>query len=245
LRRRCSRYCENDCRTDRLLVWQELASTLDGELNDAGRLALAAARVCCDDLEREDPERDFRVVPLSEREYEGWWRADPDRQRSWPSVSSVRRWLGGSWPKVLDHLGQVSSPSSRGQRLAAQLGAFSPEELTAQLALCRSELSDDPAEPFDYVPWREHRIWALKRAHDDDMPLPRLCLQPHTFRDNFGSWPAAVEASGGCRTEEGRRAAARAAIPETPIRPRPASRRCATSAIGRRRRGNARARLRR
>jgi hypothetical protein len=170
-------------------------------------LALAAARLCCADLTAEDPERDFAEQPLSEREYKAWWQADDERKRSWPSVSSVRRWLGNSWPKVVEHLGQTPSPSSLGRRLGAQLGAFSPDELTAQLALCRKELADDPERPLDYVTQRECREWALRRMLDADLPLPRLCLQPHPFRDAFGSWGAAVEASGGCRTAAGRRAA--------------------------------------
>src|SRR5579884_1286716 len=102
----------NDCHADRLLVWQELASTLDGGLDDDARLGLAAARVCCEHLAAADPERDFGVAPLSEREYDAWWRADEHRRRSWPSVSSLRRWLGdGSWFGVLDRLGQMPGPS--------------------------------------------------------------------------------------------------------------------------------------
>jgi hypothetical protein len=203
----------NDCHADRLLVWQELANTIDGELNDDGRLALAAAKLCCDDLGAEDPERDFDKRPLSEHEYKAWRLADGNRQRSWPSVSSVRRWLGGSWPKVVEHLGQTPSASSLGQRLGAQLGAFSSDELTAQLALCRRELSDDPDKALDYVTQREHRNWARRRLRSADLPLPRLCLQPHTFRDAFGSWGAAVAASGGCQTVQGRRAATLTARP--------------------------------
>jgi hypothetical protein len=197
----------NDCHADRLLVWQELGSTLDGELNDDGRLALAAARVCCDDLVRANPDRVFRDRPLSEREYRAWWLADEARRRSWPSVSSVRRWLGGTWADVVEHLGQTPTAHSLGLRLAAQLAAFTPAELAAQLALCRKELAATPDEPLDYVTQREHRNWALRRLRDDDLPLPRLCLQPHPFRDVFGSWGAAVAASGGCQTQAGRRAA--------------------------------------
>jgi hypothetical protein len=165
------------------------------------------------DLGAEDPERDFDKRPLSEHEYKAWRLADGNRQRSWPSVSSVRRWLGGSWPKVVEHLGQTPSASSLGQRLGAQLGAFSSDELTAQLALCRRELSDDPDKALDYVTQREHRNWARRRLRSADLPLPRLCLQPHTFRDAFGSWGAAVAASGGCQTVQGRRAATLTARP--------------------------------
>ena len=197
----------NDCHADRLLVWQELSNTLDGELDDDGRLALSAAKLCCADLAEEDPEREFAEAPLSEREYDRWWRADEARKASWPSVSSVKRWLGGSWAKVVERLGQAPTPSALGRRLGAQLGAFSPEELRTQLALCRKELSEDPDRPLDYVTQREHRDWALRRKDDPDLALPRLCLQPHPFRDAFGSWPAAVLASGGCQTAAGRRTA--------------------------------------
>lgn len=198
----------NDCHADRLLVWQELANTLDAALNDDGQLALAAARLCCADLQLQDPTRVFAVEPLSEREYEQWLMADPGRKRSWPSVSSVRRWLGGSWLRVLKHLGQMPAPSTRARQLSALLGGFAHEELAAQLKLCRQELSGDPQHPLDYVSQREHREWALRRFRDPDLPLPRLCLQPKPFRDAFGSWPEAVAASGGLKTEAGRRRAA-------------------------------------
>jgi len=200
-----------DCHADRLLVWHELANTLDGEVDEDGQLALAAARLCCDDLAAADAERDFRVEPLSEREYKSWWLDDEDRKRSWPSVSSVRRWVGrGSWSRVVEHLGQTPTPGALGQRLAAQLGAFSPDELKACLALCRVELAGDARSALDYVTYRVYRDWAMSRLHDPGLPLPRLCLQPHPFRDTFGSWGAAVAASGGCRTDTGRQAATRA-----------------------------------
>ncbi|MCW3047288.1 MAG: hypothetical protein JWO74_1572 [Solirubrobacterales bacterium] len=110
----------NDCHADRLLVWQELADTLNGQLNDDGRLALAGARVCCDDLGAEDSESDFDEWPLSERDYKTWWLADEDRQRSWPSVSSVAGRLlaegrRASRPDAVDQLARPAPGRAAGR----------------------------------------------------------------------------------------------------------------------------------
>jgi hypothetical protein len=207
LARRLFAMLRRDCHADRLLVWQALAAALEGELDESARLALDACRLCCSDLAEADPGRDFTLDPLSEREYEKWHGADEQRKASWPSVSSVRRWLGGSWASVVEHLGQTPSPHLAARRASALLGKFTDDELRRQLKVCRAELSDDPSRPLDYVSVAEHRRWALQEMKNPNRTLARICLQPHPFRNAFGSWPAAVAASGGVTTAAGRRRA--------------------------------------
>lgn len=189
-----------DSRADRLLVWRALAPFIDEQLDEKGRLALDAARLCLDDVCAggvRDPSK-----PLSEREYKAWLDADPQRKASWPSVSSVRKWLGGSWSSVQEALGQAPSATTTARRMSAMGKAFGREELRSQLEHCRAALSDDPDRPLDYVSQAEHRRWALAEMEKpiEERVMPRLCLQPHSFRKVFGSWPQAIHASGGART---------------------------------------------
>ncbi len=130
-------------------MWRALAPFVDGELDEKGRLALDAARLCLDDVCADGVRG--REKPLSEREYRRWLEEDPQRRASWPSVSSVRKWLGGNWSKVQRALGQALSASTTARRMTAMGGAFDREELRDQLRHCMAALSDDPGKPLDYV----------------------------------------------------------------------------------------------
>jgi hypothetical protein len=186
-----------ESRSDRLLVWRALAPFIEGDLDEKGRLALDAARLCLDDLCADGARSPNK--PLSEREYQRWLEEDPQRQVSWPSVSSVRKWLGGNWSSVQRALGQAPSANATARRMAAMGGAFGREELRTQLRRCLAALSEDPTKPLDYVTQAQHRRWALAEMKKPigERAMPRLCLQPHVFRKAFGSWSQAIHAAGG------------------------------------------------
>ena len=200
-----------DPRDRRLLLWQELANSLPEELGEHAHQAVTAARACLSDLRSVDPERDAGAP--SYREYESWHQdpAHAERAKSWPSVSSVQRWASPdprrpSWAHVQEALGQKPSPRAVAARKAAQGGAATGRVLARQLRVCRVALGE-PGKPRNYITIGEHREWVdteLARS-SDERALSHYFVDPQTFRNAFGTWAAAIEASGGERPTGGSR----------------------------------------